>query len=38
MDAVNEDEEEDQKFQIDDQYLNNFDPVMRVEIDLGISA
>lgn len=25
-------------FQIDDQYVTNFDPVMKVDIDLGISA
>ena len=38
MDAVDEDEERDQMFQIDDKYLTNFDPVTRVDIDLTISA
>ena len=38
LDAVNEDEKEDQKFQIDDMYLTNFDPVVKVEIDLTTSA
>jgi hypothetical protein len=38
LDAVMEDEEEDKKFQIEDVYLNNFDPVMKIDIDLLISA
>ena len=38
LDAVMEDEEEDQKFQIDDVYLTNFDPVVKVDVDLSISA
>ena len=38
LDSVMEDEEEDQKFQIEDVYLTNFDPVLKVDIDLNISA
>lgn len=38
LDAVMEDEEEDQKFQIDDVFLTNFDPVVKVDVDLSISA
>ena len=38
LDAVMEDEEEDKKFQIEDVYLTNFDPVMKIDIDLLISA
>ena len=38
LDAVNENEEEEQRFAIDDQYITNFDPVMTVDIDLSISA
>jgi len=38
LDAVNEDDELDQMFQIDDQYLTNFDPVMKVDVDITISA
>lgn len=38
LDAVNEDDEQEQMFQIDDQYLTNFDPVMRIDVDISISA
>ena len=38
LDAVNEDEEQEQMFQIDDQYLTNFDPVMQIDVDISISA
>ena len=38
LDAVNEDPEEDEKFLIDDQYLTNFDPVMKIDIDIQLSA
>jgi hypothetical protein len=38
LDAVMEDEEEDKKFQIEDVYLTNFDPVMKIDVDLLISA
>ena len=38
LDAVMEDEEEDAKFQIEDVFLSNLDPVMLVEIDINISA
>jgi len=38
LDAVIEDEEEDEKLQIDSKYLSNHDPVVKIEIDLGISA
>ena len=36
LDAV--DEEDENGLQIDDQFVNNFDQVMRVELDLSISA
>ena len=36
LDAV--DETAENGIQIDDEFLNNFDQVMRVDIDLGISA
>lgn len=38
LDAVNEDPDEDEKFLIDDQYLTNFDPVMKIDIDIQLSA
>ena len=38
LDAVMENEEEDKKFQIEDVYLTNFDPVMKIDVDLLISA
>ena len=38
LDAVMEDEEEDKKFQIEDVYLTNFDPVMKIDVDILISA
>ena len=38
LDAVMEDEEEDKKFQIEDVFLSNLDPVMIVDIDINISA
>lgn len=36
LDAV--DEADENAMQIDDHYLSNFDQVMRVDVDLGISA
>jgi len=36
LDAV--DETDENGIQIDDEFVNNFDQVMRVDIDLGISA
>jgi hypothetical protein len=36
LDAV--DEENDHIIDVDDKFLSNFDPVMKVDIDLGISA
>ena len=36
LDAVDEDDENG--LQIDDQYISNFDQVMRVDIDMSISA
>jgi hypothetical protein len=38
LDAVNEDDEEDLTKDIIDEKFTNFDPVMRVDIDLHISA
>lgn len=38
LDAVIEDEAEDQRLQVDDKYLSNFDPVMKIEVDISISA
>jgi hypothetical protein len=38
LDAVVEDEEVDQMFKIADEYLSNFDPVVKVEVDINISA
>ena len=36
LDAV--DENDENGLQIDDEFISNFDQVMRVDIDLGISA
>ena len=36
LDAV--DENDENGLQIDDEFVSNFDQVMRVDIDLGISA
>jgi hypothetical protein len=36
LDAV--DEEDEHIIEVDDKFLSNFDPVMKVDIDLGISA
>ena len=38
LDAVNDDQEEDEKFLIDQRYLQNFDPVMKIDIDITLSA
>ena len=39
LDAVNEEDEDNQTFGIDmDEKFTNFDPVMRVDIDLKLSA
>ena len=38
LDAVNENEKEEQRFSIDDKFITNFDPVMKIDIDLNISA
>jgi len=37
LDAVDE-EEDDHIIQVDDKFISNFDPVMKVDIDLSISA
>jgi len=37
LDAVNEDDIESNDFSVDDKFTN-FDPVMRVDVDLHISA
>ena len=36
LDAV--DEEDENSLQIDDSYISNFDQVMKVDIDMGITA
>jgi hypothetical protein len=36
LDAV--DEEDEHIIEVDDKFLSNFDPVMKVDIDLSISA
>lgn len=38
LDAVNEDENLDQMFKVDDRYLSNFDPVIVIDIEINISA
>jgi len=38
LDSVNEDPEEEEKFEIDQMFLTNFDPVVRIEVDFTISA
>ena len=38
LDAINDDEEEEEMFKIEDRFLSNHDPVMVIDIDLNISA
>jgi hypothetical protein len=38
LDAVNEDEDQDDMFKIDDRFLTNYDPVMVIDVDLNLSA
>lgn len=37
LDALNDDEEEDSLFEIDEKFTN-YDPVMRIDIDINLSA
>lgn len=38
LDSVMEDPEEDQKFQIEDTFLDNCDPVMLVDVDINLTC
>jgi len=38
LDAVMDDKDEEEKFLIENRYLDNFDPVMKIDIDITLSA
>ena len=38
LDAFDEEDTNSSYIEIDDKYMDNFDPVMKVDIDLSISA
>ena len=38
LDAYDEDDPMSNLIEVDDRYLTNFDPVMKVDLDLGITA
>ena len=38
LDAVCDDKDEEEKFLIEDRYLDNCDPVMKIDIDITLSA